>query len=91
MSTIGDDFLHQTIRDAHDTGATVSVLVRNQPGHRFTGLVQNVMGDAFALYHSGEEMGWRWIFRFADVVTVGVLTPGPSAAQLALPCPHMDP
>jgi hypothetical protein len=91
VSSNSDDFLHQTILDAHDAGATVSVLVRNQPGHRFTGLVQNVAGDAFALYHSGEEMGWRWIFRFADVVTVGVLTPGPTTAQLALPCPHLDP
>ena len=89
MNTLAEpptaDLLADTVRRAFEAGATVAVLVRGHADHRFVGQVQNVTADSFAIYHSGVDAGWRWSFRFADAVAVGLLTPGPTEASLA-PC-----
>ncbi|MEB3198201.1 MAG: hypothetical protein VKP62_13455 [Candidatus Sericytochromatia bacterium] len=83
-------YLRGQVHHAFDTGAHVSVLLRDQPELRFVGQVLEVVDDAFSVTHVADGVAWRWSFSFDDVSALGMRLALPSEPGLAPGCPRHE-
>lgn len=67
------------IRQAHASGATVIIRLRQDFDDSYQGQIISVSDEAFTLFHSGREGGVLWCFQWADVLSCGLLVNQPVA------------